>query len=412
MHRPQVSSLSSFEASSLKIWLVNPHAVPPSEGGGTRHFSIAKELNRRGHETVVIASDAHYLGNSTERRIGLDEHDGVPFYYIPAPPYHPHSKKRFINHLVFASRLKRATIPGFEPDVILGSNPHLWAADGARARAQSLGVPFVLELRDLWPEALLTYSKFTESHPIIRWMRRIEKRLYNAATQIVVTPTRAADYLAGHGVDRSRVHAIPHGIDLDLIPVATAIPHNKKFTVIYAGAHGVANALDVVLDAAKLVRGEDVCFRLVGSGPVKQALIERAAAEGIDNVEFLNPVSKKDLFPLLQTADAFTMVTMPKALYKWGNSFNKMFDYMAMARPTIYAGSLPDCPVAEADGGLVIRPSADELAQAVRDLVATPPAEREAMGRRARNYVESHHSTVALAARFEEVFRLAQRGTI
>lgn len=404
--------MGSVEAFSLKIWLVNPHAVPPSEGGGTRHFSIAKELNRRGHKTVVIASDAHYLGNSTERRTGLVEHDGVPFYYIPAPPYHPHSKKRFINHLVFASRLKRASIPGYEPDVIMGSNPHLWAADGARARAQSLGVPFVLELRDLWPEALLTYSQFTESHPIIRWMRRLERRLYAAAQQVVVTPTRAADYLVGHGVDRARVHAIPHGIDLDLVPAATSAPVNDSFTVMYAGAHGVANALDTVLEAAKELANEGVLFRLVGSGPVKATLIQRADSEGIHNVEFVDPVSKKDLFPLLQTADAFTMVTLPKALYKWGNSFNKMFDYMAMARPTIYAGSLPDCPVAEADGGLVIEPTAISLAQAVRDLMTMPLSEREAMGQRARRYVESHHSTATLASRFEEVFELACRGTI
>ena len=404
--------MRSLEALELKIWLVNPHAVPPSEGGGTRHFSIAKELSRKGHEVVVVASDAHYLGNSTERRVGLIDHDGVPFFYIPAPPYHPHSRKRFINHLVFASRLKRATIPGFEPDVIMGSNPHLWAADGARARAASLGIPFVLELRDLWPEALLTYSQFTESHPIIRWMRRIESRLYRAANQIVVTPTRAADYLCTHGVERERVHAIPHGIDLDLTPTITPTPENDTFTVMYAGAHGVANALDILLESAKQLMDANVRFRLVGSGPVKPTLIERARAEGIANVEFLDPVSKKDLFPLLQSADAFTMVTMPKALYKWGNSFNKMFDYMAMARPTIYAGSLPDCPVADADGGLVVPPNADAITGAIRTLLSMSPSDRETMGTRARKFVEQNHSTLELANQFELVFKSALRGTI
>ena len=173
---------------------------------------------------------------------------------------------------------------------------------------------------------------------------------------------------------------------------------------MYAGAHGPANGLDVVLEAAALLRDEPrVRFLLVGDGPSKPALVASAAAAGLGNVEFRDPVAKREIPRLFADADAGLMVLRDTPLFAFGVSPNKLFDYLGASLPVVcnvpgeVAGMLADAGAGEqaADG------SAAALADAVRRMLAHPPERRAEMGRAGRAWVTREHDRPVLAQRLD-----------
>lgn len=161
-----------------------------------------------------------------------------------------------------------------------------------------------------------------------------------------------------------------------------------------------------LLDAAGMLQREGwddrILFRLIGDGPEKPRLMERAAAEGLRNVQFDDPVSKERIYSVLQEADVFAVVAKDIPLYRWGISFNKIFDYLASARPTVFSGDVSYDPIAEVKAGLSV-PAEDprSIADAVKSLALMRPEERWEMGLRGRRYVEENHDLRRLMDRFE-----------
>ncbi|MBT9253591.1 MAG: glycosyltransferase family 4 protein [Brockia lithotrophica] len=172
----------------------------------------------------------------------------------------------------------------------------------------------------------------------------------------------------------------------------------------------MANDLDRVLDAAHLLQkggnGKAIRFVLVGDGPEKERLMQRAREMGLHNVEFRDPVPKREVFRVLAEADAFLLLLKEAPVFRFGASPNKLYDYMAMGRPVIFAVNSPYNPVQESHSGITVSDASPEaLAQAVHALASLPREEREAMGRRGRAYVEEHHSFPRLAEQLEEILR-------
>jgi glycosyltransferase involved in cell wall biosynthesis len=177
---------------------------------------------------------------------------------------------------------------------------------------------------------------------------------------------------------------------------------------MYAGAHGLANRLEVVLEAAhRLERegwGERIRFRLVGDGPEKPALVARTRLLGLKSVIFEDPVTKYDIYRTLQEADAFLMMLAYSPVFQWGVSPNKLFDFMAAARPVLFGVKTAFNPVQEAEAGITVPPEDSEaLANAIKHLAEMSPEQRWAMGLRGRRYVEEHHAFARLGGRLEEV---------
>ncbi|HIC86933.1 MAG TPA: glycosyltransferase WbuB, partial [Aquificae bacterium] len=175
------------------------------------------------------------------------------------------------------------------------------------------------------------------------------------------------------------------------------------------GAHGRANALDVLLKAAKIVQDqgyEDIRFVLVGAGPEKPKLIELAEKMQLKDVEFREPVEKTEVPRVLQESDALIFNLEQVAVFKYGISSNKLFDYMASGRPVLFSVSSGNNPVDEAQCGLTVPPRDPKaLAEAVNKLYRMPLEEREEMGRRGREYVEKHHSIPVLADKLEAILQ-------
>jgi glycosyltransferase involved in cell wall biosynthesis len=244
-------------------------------------------------------------------------------------------------------------------------------------------------------------------HPAVVGFGVIERYLYRNADRIVTLLPNASDYIVSRGARSSDITWIPNGVDLQLLTLPQALPSHAVFTVLYAGSHGLSDALDSVLDAAAILNAEATgrfCFRLIGDGPHKRDLRRRVEREGISNVVFDDPIPRQHIFSTLQNADAFILTAKKTDLYRYGISPNKLHEYMAAARPTIFAGNSHNNPIAEADAGITVAPEDPRaIARAVSALAAMSSDQRFSMGLRARRYVEEHHNFTTLANRLEQV---------
>lgn len=405
----------------MRIWIINQYAQMPSEAGITRHYSLARPMLQRGHEVTIITADIHHVTRQSLLAPGeqwrLDSADGVGFLRLRTPPYQGNSPARVWNMWCFARQVRRSpllrNLP--PPDVVVGSSPHLFAAWAAERRASALRVPFVFEVRDLLPQSYVDSGQFSPHHPAVLGFSYLENHCYRRAARIVTLLPRASDYLAERGVPRERVVWIPNGVDLSLTPEPTRPPAQHPLVVVYAGAHGLSNGLETVLDAARLLQadgwGDRLLLRLIGDGPEKPRLQQQAQAAGLRNVSFAAPVPKDQIYQELCAADIGLLHLRPLAVFRWGISPNKIFDYMAAARPVVCAVTTEDDPVRRAGCGLSVNSNDPQaLATALQQLALMTPEERWQLGLRGRRYVEQHHNFDDLSRHFEQVLQQAVEG--
>lgn len=408
----------------MRIWMVNHYAVPATDPGGTRHFSLARELVRQGNEVTIFASAFRHaraaeredVSSRNERNVTITIIDGVRFVQVPTPAYIGNGFGRMRNMLAFAWRVWRLTREKrwAKPQVVLGSSPHPFAAIAARRIAKRFGVPFVLEVRDLWPDSLIKVAGVSPYHPIVLVLRLVERSLYRSASAIVTLLPNAAPYIIARGGRREGIVWIPNGVDFGIAGQAMAPrpTEGRNLRVTYAGTMGRANAMDSLLDTAAHVARElpAVRFRFIGDGPERPRLEERARREGVLNVTFDDPVSKTEVFDVLRDADILLVTTRKLDLYEHGLSFNKLFDYLAVGRPIVFGASCPMNPVLEADAGAVVTPEdSSAMARAIISLASKSEFERHEMGMRGRRYAEQHHDMRILAERMGDTFRRITR---
>jgi glycosyltransferase involved in cell wall biosynthesis len=394
------------------LW-VNHFAVPTSEGGGTRHVELGSQLAQRHWRVQIAASDFHYVSRryfrreSSEQRAVIQETtSGVEFQWFWSAPYQGNDWRRAWNWLSFAQSLLRWQPHGAAPDIVIGSTPHLFAALGAARLADRWRIPFVLEVRDLWPESLIAAGG--RKGPAFFVLDGIARYLYRRADRIICLARGTADYLANaRAVPRRKLVFIPNGVNTDAF-----VDHPRAartgLTLLYAGAHGPANGLDVLLDAAERLRNvSDVRFVLIGDGPSKAELRSDAARRGLTNVEFRDPVSKTDMPQVLAEVDAGLMVLRDTPLFAFGVSPNKLFDYMGAALPVVcnVPGEVAEMMRAAGAGEQAEPGSAGSLADAILRLAKRPAEERAAMGRSARDWVRREHRAPVLAERLDAALR-------
>lgn len=393
-----------------RVWIVNHYAQAPGSPGGTRHYSLARHLAEHGWTATIFAASTE-LNTGRQRLAGLclmrEEMNGrVPFCWLRAPTYTGNGARRLANMLVFAAHvvLSPALCRRTQPDAVIGSSVHPFAAWAGLRLARRHRVPFVFEVRDLWPQTLVDMGVAREGSLAVWTLRKLERHLYRAAARIVVLMPRADEYICRLGIPREKIVWIPNGVELSGVDPAPKRPDEDGFTLMYFGAHGRANGLDNILAAMGRVRDMrpdlHVRLRLIGDGPLKADLIGQAKRMGLDNVVFEPPVPKSAIPALAAEADAFVVNLVDSPIYRYGISLNKLFDYLAAGRPIVFAGASVNDPVAEARAGLSVPPGDPEaLAGAIVRLVALPEAERTEMGRNAFAYVKTHHDFRILARR-------------
>ena len=396
------------------VWILNHYAEEPRGTGGTRHFSLARHLPASGwRATVIAASTSH--GSGRQR---LDEGetsraetiDGVDFLWLRARTYSGNGADRARNMMDYTRAvLRRDRLRDLAPpDAIIGSSVHPLAAWAGRRLARRYRVPFLFEVRDLWPQTLIDMGRLAPGHPAAIALRKLERSLYASAARIIVLLPGARDYIQPLGIPAERIVWIPNGVDLKGYPQPAEFPSTEPFTLMYLGAHGKANALDTLIAAMAIVAadpaGERIVLRLIGHGPEKDALMATAERMGLANVRFEAPVAKSDVPARAAEAHAFVIsVKDIPGLYRFGISMNKIFDYLAAGRPTIIAADAFNNPIAEAGAGFTVPPENPEaLATAILQLAALPRARREEMARAGRTHVEANYSMERLARRLAQ----------
>ena len=402
------------------VWLVNHYAAFPDFPGPTRHFELARRLALRGFDVTVIASEFDSSKGikfiEGEGTFHMVERDGVRFVWLRSDTeYSANDAMRVRNMIEFAWRLwregrklLRGSIP--RPDVVLGSTPHLLTPLAAWLLARRFRVPFVMEVRDLWPETFVAFGVFKRWHPVVLGLRLLERFLYRRARRIVALLPEAWRYIEARGVTKDQVVWIPNGVTVDPMTADGDGGTGSPFTLMYVGAHGRANVLeDLVLAASRLQdRGAPVRIVFVGDGGEKSALMRSAEKLALSNVEFLGRVARNQVAEITRTADAFVALLEDTDLYRYGTSLNKVFDYMAEGKPVILAGRIARNYVDEAKCGLTVPPrDAEALADAIETLVELPEAECREMGERGRAYVREHHNWDLLVGRLAEALREA-----
>ena len=392
------------------VWILNHYAQEPGGAGGTRHFSLARHLPRHGWKATIIAASTDHSTGSQRLNAGetrrLQSYDGVPFVWLRTRGYSGNGMDRVGNMLDYTRAvLKRENLSGLDsPDAVIGSSVHPLAAWAGRRLAKRHGVPFVFEVRDLWPQTLIDMGRISHGHPAAIGLRWLEKSLFRDAARIIVLLPKAHEYIEPLGIPRQKIVWIPNGTDTENFAAEPPATDSDTFTLMYFGAHGAANGLDNLLAAMQLVEsapaGRRIVLRLVGDGPLKPSLMAMAQQKGLANVRFEHPVAKKDIPALAAQASAFVFNLIDAPVFRYGISSNKLFDFMAAGRPVLFCCASSNNPIAEAGAGITVPPEDPAaLAQAILKIASSPADERAKMGAAGRRHLEENYSMDRLAAR-------------
>jgi glycosyltransferase involved in cell wall biosynthesis len=305
------------------------------------------------------------------------------------------------------------------PDVILASSPHPFAGLAGWLLAKLKRTRFIFEVRDLWPQTLVEIGGYSHKSLTVKLLRFLEGFLYRRAKKIIVLPPNAPEYITGMGLPANKIVNIPNGVSPEMFASSdvslpeeldktiTSLKSEGKLVVAYTGAHGIANALDTIVEAAKRIQERGIAkvhFLMVGEGPEKEGLIRKAKDWRLSNISFHEPIAKGAIARLLRTSDIAVLSWRKSSLYEHGMSANKFWDYMACAKPIVWAINTLVDPVAETKCGITV-PAEDSaaMAQAIVKLSGLGDNERREMGMRGYEYVMKHHSVPVLADRLLEV---------
>ncbi|NJC96157.1 MAG: glycosyltransferase family 4 protein [Anaerolineae bacterium] len=386
----------------MRILLINQAFVSPEEPGHTRHFEMAKFLHSLGHELVIVASDLNYqTGQRTVARKGIfaeQNFDGVRVlrsYIYPA--LHRSYVWRIVSFFSFMFSSVWTALQVRDVDLVMGTTPPIFQAVSAWFVAWMRRVPFLLEVRDLWPEFGVGMGVL--KNPIVialaRWLERF---LYARATHILVNSPAYKEYMIGKGVPENKVTYIAYGTDVDMFnpsvdgsSIRKELGVDDKFVVLYAGALGQANDVDTVLRAAERLKDEDkIRFVLFGDGKERTRLQAEAERMKLSNVIFAGVRPKKEMPRVIASADVCLAILQDIPMFRTTYP-NKVFDYMAAGRATVLViDGVSRKLIEDSYGGAYVQPGDDnQLAETILDLSKNEDIVKQ-MGLNARKFLEEH----------------------
>ena len=393
----------------MNIWIFNHHALTPDMSGGTRHYDFAKELIKRGHSVTVVASSFHYskykeMKDYKDKEYLCEKIDGIDFIWIKTPAYFGNGISRVKNMISYTYKVLKY-IPKLnlsKPDIIMGSSVHLFAVWAAYRLSCRYNTPFIMEVRDLWPQTLIDMG-ISKWHPFIILLGWLEKYLYKKADKIISNLPYAYDYI-GQFVKKEKFVWISNGVDLSNIKY-TPKEKKEKFIISYTGAIGVTNNLQILLDVAKKLKdNENIYFKIVGEGAEKEKLKVFVEENNLSNVSIENSVPKNEVTNILQNSDVLYFNLKDSPVFNYGISSNKLFDYMASGRVIIFSTKAKNNPIKDANAGYSIAPDDVEvLEKTILEIYDLSQEKRDKIGQKIRKYAEDNYSIEVLVDKFEKL---------
>lgn len=389
-----------------------------------RPYYLAREWVRAGNSVRIVAADHSHVRakqpicsarfNDTAC---AEDIDGVRYFWYPTSPYRGNGIGRVRNIAQFALgviRDSRSIANQFKPHIVIASSTYPMDIWIARRIARLSGAVLVFEVHDLWPLSLTEVAGMSRHHPFVALCGIAERAAYRDSDVVISMLPKVSDYMASRGLDVAKLAIIPNGIALEdwSSPEATlnetlsnlirSAKEQGRIVVGYAGSYGLPNALDVLLDAAKVLSSEPpVEIIMVGDGHEKHRLLRRISDEAIARVHMLPPIPKSQVPAFLGAIDIAYIGWQRRSIYRFGIAPNKLMDYMMAGCAVLHSVEAGNDPVAESGCGLTVAAeSPGEVAAGIADLARLAPAERRMMGERGRQFVLAHHTYAVLADRF------------
>ena len=402
---------------SKTVWLMNHYASRMFFDKGGRHYFFAKYLDRAGYKPVVFC--ANIMNNRTEERcvetealwaVKQAEEIHTPFVYVKARKYQGNGKQRVLNMIDFYFNVKKAAkqyaAKFGKPDIIVASSVHPLTMVAGIQLAKKFGVKCICEVRDLWPEAIVTYSKMIKRNSLpAKVMYAGEKWIYTKASAVIFTQEGGPDYVCERGwdkkhggpIDNNKLYHINNGVDLSAFDEnIKAFPYKDEdldnpdiFKVVYCGAIQRINNLGLIVDAAKLIDNPKIKFVIFGNGNEFEYLSNRVKDENITNVVFKGRVNKQFIPSIDSKADLNVVHWEMSPLLRVGESYNKAFEYFAAGKPVFYTVR-PGYSIVEKYncGRLTEGFEPKDIAAGILKMTEMSEAEKSELGRNARKTAE------------------------
>lgn len=337
-----------------RIWILNHHATEMAKQHGGRHYYFAKYLIEKNYKVNIFCASVYH--RKQEKVIELEGEkskeqivDGIPFIFVKTRNYKGNGIQRILSMFDYYFNVKKISNKYSKPDIIIGSSVHPLACVAAINLSKKYSCKNIIELRDLWPEAIFAHYKKSNRNLLYIVLSFFEKILYIQADKLVFTMEGGYDYIRDKGWDKfipqKKVFYINNGVDLN------SFNFNKKkykindsdllnddlVKIVYTGSISKVNNLGLIVKVAELVekREPNILFIIYGNGSELNSLRELVKIKNLNNIKFKGFIEKKYIPYIVSNADFNLLHCQTSVLEKYGASQNKMFDYFAAGKPII-----------------------------------------------------------------------------
>ncbi|MDR3026315.1 glycosyltransferase family 4 protein [Chryseobacterium sp.] len=395
------------------IWLISKYASPPQYAKApSRLFYLAREFKKMGNEALLITSDANHFTNcpETDKIYNDEEQDGVAIRWIKTKKYaKTASIDRILSWFDFERKLFSMKLSKMEkPDAVIVSSLSIFTIIYGYYLKKKFGSFLVFEIRDIWPLTMTEEAGFSKWHPLVLLIGFIEKFGYKKADLVAGTMPRLdvhVEQILGYP---KPFHCSPLGFDPENYsedflkeknPFSEIVPSGKVI-VGYAGSMGVTNALEPFIETIQMMKNDsNTHFVLVGSGDLRASYEEQL--KDCSNVTFLQRIQQNDVKYFLQVCDILYLSTKDSKVWDYGQSMNKVVEYMLAAKPIIASYTGYPSMINEADCGRFINStSAEDIKNAILYYADMSSEERAAIGDKGRKWIFENRTYPVLGKKY------------
>lgn len=397
-----------------KVWIINQYAGAFSDVTTGRHFNFARELVLLGYDVVLVMAARSHLSVVSDlgsEHVATDFCNGVRLVYVNVPAYSGASSfKRVLSWFCFSARLRKVSkIIKSKPDVVYYSSLSLIGFLGAERLSKKFNAPIIFEVRDIWPLTLIELGGISRRHPFVIFLQWIEDRAYRKSAFCFSNLENLPEHIKARVGEGRRFAWLPNGVnEYDGSSLSDYDLHfpEKHFVVGYTGSIGTANAMSTLIEAAKLLKYDDISFVIAGDGEQLSFLREYVENNQLVNVHILGRIPRGDVPSLIKRFDACYIGWSDNPLYRYGIGANKIPEYLYSGKPILHSYSGGADPVAKYGAGVTVAaedPTA--LACAIQSLRDMPESHRRSMGDNGRAAAVKDYLFPVIASKIDVVLK-------